>query len=335
MTAPVSVVITCYNLAPYIGAAIDSARVALDRVAGEIIVVDDCSTDDSRAIAAARGVRLVAAPRNGGVMRATLLGIDEARHDLIAFLDGDDLWHPAKLERVGAAFAADPALGFVTHDLDFIDSTGAPIERTSRPSETMEADPAAWDDHLRRSILDHRDDVWLGSAITVHRARSRLDAFAAQMRARPDIGDLYQDWPMAAWVAAQPGMRLGYVPEKLFSYRLHGANHSGDSATLERARRNFTRARNSLAAMVRIADDHGVLSPKLRRDLALNEAQLALYEGRRADALGRFATALPQLARRPRALAGETVRLATLGLFGPSLGHRLLKGAARRLRRSA
>src|SRR5581483_7673934 len=94
----VSVVIPTYNRAPLIARAINSALAAI-RSGDEIVVIDDGSTDDTRALVGRYGgaVRLVAAPHAGaGPTRNR--GIAEAKNDLIAFLDSDDEWFPDKLE---------------------------------------------------------------------------------------------------------------------------------------------------------------------------------------------------------------------------------------------
>jgi len=329
----VSAVITCYNLESFIGEAIDSARQAMRGIGGEIIVVDDCSTDGSSDVIKMREigeVRYIRTEHNRGVMLATLAGIATARHSVIAFLDGDDVWAEAKIRAALDAFKADDRLAFVTHDLQFVDAAGKPTGRTSRPSQTMPRTPTAqWSDHLRRSVLEHRDDIWLGSALSVHRERAGLDAFGDWVRSRHDAAEMYQDWPLATWTAAQPACRLGYIPEKLFSYRLHGQNHSGGASDAARALRNFTRNANTLRAMVDIVSRTGKPSAKLRADLHLAEAQVALYRGHNREAIGSYLAALPSLISRPAALAKEAARLAAVALLGQARGQKLLQRAAR------
>lgn len=104
----VSVVIPTYNRAHLIGRAIQSALENV--VAGdEILVVDDASTDHTIDVVKAFGppVRLICA-EHGGAGKARNRGIQEARGDLVAFLDSDDEWFPDKLQLQRAFFERRP-----------------------------------------------------------------------------------------------------------------------------------------------------------------------------------------------------------------------------------
>ena len=95
----VTAIIPCYNAAPYVAEAIDSVVVQTRRV-DEVLVIDDCSTDDSREIAARYALRLLQTPRNSGHAAARNLGIRAAKGDVIAWLDADDYWEPNHVETV-------------------------------------------------------------------------------------------------------------------------------------------------------------------------------------------------------------------------------------------
>jgi glycosyltransferase involved in cell wall biosynthesis len=109
----ISVVIPVYNGAAYIGQAIESA---LDQTLppGEILVVDDGSTDSTAAV-----VRRYPAPvrhipqAHRGSATARNLGVREAQGDLLALLDADDEWLPEKLALQAAALREDPRLDLV------------------------------------------------------------------------------------------------------------------------------------------------------------------------------------------------------------------------------
>jgi len=86
----VSVVIPCLNEAATIGECVGLARAALDEggLDGEVLVVDNGSTDRSGELARAAGARVVEEPRRG-YGRAYLTGFGEARGDYLVMVDAD------------------------------------------------------------------------------------------------------------------------------------------------------------------------------------------------------------------------------------------------------
>ena len=108
----ISVVIPTQNRRELISRAIDSVR-AQTRPAGEIIVVDDGSTDDTaRFVAETYPDVRVLRQENRGVSAARNAGIRAAEGELIAFLDSDDEWLPRKLERQIQAMETSPGALF-------------------------------------------------------------------------------------------------------------------------------------------------------------------------------------------------------------------------------
>ncbi len=104
----VSVVIPAYNRAWILTEAVDSV-LAQDFRDFELIVVDDGSSDNTPEILASYGssVRVLKQP-NRGVSAARNRGIAAARGQLVAFLDSDDFWLPAKLRQQVDFFQAHP-----------------------------------------------------------------------------------------------------------------------------------------------------------------------------------------------------------------------------------
>jgi glycosyltransferase involved in cell wall biosynthesis len=98
----VTVVTPAYNVAKYVGETVDSVlRQTLHDF--EYLVVDDGSADNSVDVVKAHvgddlRFRLVAGEHRG-LSAARNAGIREAKGQYIAFLDGDDRWHPKFLER--------------------------------------------------------------------------------------------------------------------------------------------------------------------------------------------------------------------------------------------
>jgi glycosyltransferase involved in cell wall biosynthesis len=91
----------------------------------EIIVVDDGSTDGTRAIVTGTGgdVRYIFQP-NQGVSAARNTGIAAATGELICFLDADDTWEPEKLQAQIAFMREHGDVGLVFSDEVEFDSTG-------------------------------------------------------------------------------------------------------------------------------------------------------------------------------------------------------------------
>lgn len=97
-----SIVITCYNQGALIKEAVESALSQTNRDR-EIIVVDDCSTDDSRRVLESYAglVRLELSEKNQGAVAARNLGASLACGDFLVFLDGDDRLLPWALDVYG------------------------------------------------------------------------------------------------------------------------------------------------------------------------------------------------------------------------------------------
>ena len=123
-----SVIIPCFNSAAYI---LSTIRSALNQTykSIEVLVIDDCSTDNTAAIVdalAARTphLRLIRSPENSGTpARPRNLGVQHARGEWVAFLDADDLWHPQKLEMQMVLLNESGRLMCSTAMLDFTDES--------------------------------------------------------------------------------------------------------------------------------------------------------------------------------------------------------------------
>lgn len=117
MSVTVSVILPTYNRA-------NSLRDACLSVLNqsftdfELIVVDDCSSQDIETIVKAlddRRVRYIRRSRNGGAGVARNTGLENASGEFVAFQDSDDLWLPRKLERQVVTLRSLPAdVGAVT-----------------------------------------------------------------------------------------------------------------------------------------------------------------------------------------------------------------------------
>jgi|SRR5271165_599391 len=103
----VSIVVVNYNNERFLAAAIDSA-LSQDHPLCEVIVVDDCSTDNSRAVIACYGdrIRPVLRETNGGQTAALNDAWPLARYPILMFLDSDDLLFPYAAATVAGTWTA-------------------------------------------------------------------------------------------------------------------------------------------------------------------------------------------------------------------------------------
>jgi glycosyltransferase involved in cell wall biosynthesis len=107
-----SVIIPNYNYASSLDLCIRSV-VEQDYPPTEVIVVDDCSTDDSVARAARHGVTVLSTGQNGGVAVARNLGAAHATGDILFFLDSDVALSAGGLRRAVELLASSSSIGAV------------------------------------------------------------------------------------------------------------------------------------------------------------------------------------------------------------------------------
>ena len=143
----VTAVIPAFNRAAFIGEAIESV-LAQTRPVDEVVIVDDCSTDDTVAVASRYPVRVVALPVNMGSSGARNAGIREASGDAIAWLDSDDIWLPFHCERTVTLLEAFPGAAVAFSGVELFGD--------------------------RLELLPHHDGVWSPTSLD---ERQELDVF--------------------------------------------------------------------------------------------------------------------------------------------------------------
>lgn len=109
-TLSVSLIVSAYNEENYIGACLESATQSGTNHFAEILVIDNASTDRTAEVAAAYpGVRVVREDKKG-VTRARQRGLQEAKGNLLAFVDADTRIPDGWYEQIIREFKANPGL---------------------------------------------------------------------------------------------------------------------------------------------------------------------------------------------------------------------------------
>jgi glycosyltransferase involved in cell wall biosynthesis len=207
----VSVVVTSYNHARYVWQAIDSilAQTFTDI---EVVVIDDASQDESPAVLQhyVGRIRVVFHETNRGTYASLNEGIALTNAPYIAILNSDDLWLPDKLEKQVAVLETHAGVGLVHTAFCPIDAEGKPILGNPlgiRFHHSPQGDVLA--ELLTRNLF-------ITSSVLFRReCLERCGWFAEHLFG---MGD----WDM--WLRIAEHYQIGYLPEALTLYRIHGQN---------------------------------------------------------------------------------------------------------------
>ena len=219
----VSVIIPAFNAATNIRQTLDSVR-AQTYQTFEVIVVDDGSTDDTRAVVeefVREDSRFhLVRQENRGVGDARNAGIRKARGKYIAPLDADDVWYSEKLEKQVARLArCGPETGFVYCWSAFIDGHGDFVD--TAPHLKVEG-------RLRHAFVMR--NIVENASIPLFRT-SVFEKIGLYLT-RDEQGGAQgcEDWDLALRIAEV--FNVGVVPERLVAYRLRPNSMSANGESM-------------------------------------------------------------------------------------------------------
>ena len=132
MSELVSIIMPSYNTARFIKETVDSV-LAQSYTNWELLVVDDCSTDNTDDVVAQFSgdsrIKYIKNSKNSGAAESRNRALREAKGKWIAFLDSDDLWEPDKLKKQ-IAFMKDNGYHFSYTNYTEIDENSEPNGKT-------------------------------------------------------------------------------------------------------------------------------------------------------------------------------------------------------------
>jgi glycosyltransferase involved in cell wall biosynthesis len=215
-TPLVSIGVASFNNGRYIGETLDSV-LALDYPHIELIIIDDCSTDNSITVIqdwlrnhADFNARLICHTENQGICRVCNRFVEESQGKYLSLIGSDDNYLPDKLTvQVAMLEASSPKIGVVFSDVSKIDSTGSIIV----PSV-----------YATGQISPSSGDVWLPmlrtnfiGAMTTLVRRSCFEVVGPY-----DESLAYEDWDM--WIRLAREFDFLYQPQVTAHYRIHGSS---------------------------------------------------------------------------------------------------------------
>lgn len=217
-TPAVSVIVPAFNVAPFLGEALQSVKNQRFNDY-EVIIVDDGSPDDVASVCAP----FLTDPRftmvridNSGLSGARNHGISLARAPLVAMLDGDDRYRPSYLEKMVGKLDQHPEALFVTCDAI---SFGSPANEGERFSSRYPQDePITLERLLKREV------TVFGLCTIRAEAIRAIGGYDQSLRSSEDL-DL--------WIRLLlDGGTARLVAEPLVDYRRHAASLSSNRAQL-------------------------------------------------------------------------------------------------------
>lgn len=208
MIPRVSVIVPAYNAAVYLPYALDSV-LTQSYAQWEVIVVDDGSTDNTRAVVDSYRPRLgdrlqYIQQSNRGLPAARNTGIRAASGEFIALLDADDVWLPHRLERGIQVLDADPGVGLVHARVVRINAQGVITGQLAVDTRYMSG-------RIARHIYTRRAHIVCPTVMFRKTCLGAAGWFDEAMQATEDR-DL--------WFRIALRYRITYIDEVLAYYRL-------------------------------------------------------------------------------------------------------------------
>ena len=214
----VSVIIPCYNAAPFIEEALQSV-VSQTLTSWELVVVDDGSTDDTasrvKAFSDAR-IRYFY-KSNTGVADTRNFGITLAMGKYIAFLDADDLFLPQNLEKKVLFLEQHPLIPLVHAAETVFDSESGNIVNTSFGKSGT----------VLNDLLEMKGTVIHSPSSVVVRKEILADCGLFDVNLSTSA-----DWEL--WVRLAARCEFGYLSEPLSRYRVHARQMHRNIALMEK-----------------------------------------------------------------------------------------------------
>lgn len=208
----ITIIMPAYNCEKYLRDAVESVK-AQTYKNWTLFIIDDCSTDGTRALARALAetderIKVFHNKQNVGVARTRNCGVRKAESEWVAFLDSDDMWTPDKLEKQIKLSEKIPVAKLIFTGSGFITESGEKIDYVLHAP-----------DRIDRSELLKQNLISCSSVLLKRDLMLKYPM--------PGKGYMHEDF--ASWLRILGEEKYAYgIDEPLLIYRLSKSSRSGN-----------------------------------------------------------------------------------------------------------
>lgn len=264
-----SVIVPAFKLEQYIEPCLRSVLEQTVNFDYEVIVCDDASPDNTAAVIQRLEnvfphLRAIYKTQNGGLANNMKTLLSSAQGEYIAYLDGDDIALPGKLQKQVDYLDSHLDCQMVYHESDMFDSdTNASIKLYSQQHYNWQHVPA-------RSGIEHliRYGTYLqASAVMFRRHDHLVDSVLADCK-------IILDYPFYILNAGFLNASIDFMPEVLGRYRIHSQSFG---AQTQRSSERREQSLNDIIAACQAASQFGVAKEIIDAGIAHHQFAAALY----------------------------------------------------------
>ncbi|MBE6827614.1 MAG: glycosyltransferase [Ruminococcaceae bacterium] len=217
----VSVCINAYNCQDYIAETLQSV---IDQTYDnlEIILVDDCSTDNTVSVVEGftdSRIKLIRLPENVNISAANNEALRNATGDYIAHLDSDDVWEPAKLEKQIKFIEEHPEYQACFSHVKVINEKSEPVEKGSYFEKVFNIDTVSQVDFIRL-FNDTANHLCHSTMLITRKAFEKLGYHDLSLLYLHD----YDCWTRLIFITP-----IFIYPEPLTRYRVRSGSNSSQT----------------------------------------------------------------------------------------------------------
>ena len=212
-SALISIILPAYNAEKTLAESVNPVLAqSYDKI--ELVIVDDGSTDGTKALAEDfairdKRVKVLSNEKNIGVLKTRIRGVRSSMGQWIAFIDSDDLWDKDKLK----------------NQMDLIQKTGSVLSYTGSGYISSDGNAISWVLHVPSEITYKgllKQNIISNSSVLV-----KKEIFLRFSPFSEDHRDMHEDF--ACWLLILKGrFRVCGIDEPLITYRVYRKSMTGN-----------------------------------------------------------------------------------------------------------